>query len=74
MNDERIKEIQEEKIGITSVCDNIACIGCIFSKGDTQFDNTPHKSYCAIYSRESGKIKPKEVYFNGASCKYRREK
>ena len=74
MDKKRSEELQEEKIGVVAVCDNIVCQGCIFSTGSTPFDDTPYKSYCAIYSRDKGKIKPKDVYFNGAPCKYRREK
>lgn len=70
---ERFSEIESEKIGITSVCEDIVCKGCIFATGSTQFDDTPYKSYCGIYARDKGKIKPKDVYFKGAPCKYRRE-
>ena len=74
MEDKRTKELQEEKLGAVGVNETIACIGCIFAKGSTPFDDTPYKANCAIYSVESGKDKPNEVYFNGASCKYRRDK
>lgn len=74
MDEKRIKEIQEEKLGIASVHKDIVCIGCIFARGSTPLDDTPYKSNCAIYSVESGKIKPNEVYFDGKPCKYRRVK
>ncbi|MDL2301142.1 hypothetical protein LJC58_02180 [Lachnospiraceae bacterium OttesenSCG-928-D06] len=74
MDKARIDEIEQEKIGIRAVNEDIVCKGCIFSTGSTPFDNTPYKSYCTVYSRDNGKIKPKSVYFEGAPCKYRREK
>lgn len=74
MDKERVTQLQEEPLGVVAVCDDIVCKGCIFSTGSTPFDDTPNKSYCAIYTRDSGKMKPKDIYFNGAPCKYRREK
>lgn len=74
MDNQRMKEVQEEKLGVIGVNDNIVCKGCIFANGSTPFDDTPYKSNCAIYTREDGRDKPNEVYFNGAPCKYRKEK
>ena len=70
MTEERIKEIENEKL--TSWADNgKACIGCIFAYGDTLFDDTPDKGSCAIYQYPSSK--PENVYIEGHKCKYYRQ-
>ena len=69
---ERFIEITEEPIGVVSVNNSIVCVGCIFANGSTPFDDTPYKSNCAVYSRESGRNKPNAIYFDGKPCKYRR--
>ena len=74
MDEKRMKELQAEQLGAVGVNKDIACVGCIFARGSTPFDDTPYKSNCAIYSVESGKIKPNDVYFDGKPCKYRRIK
>lgn len=48
------------------------CEGCIFSHGNTQFDNSPDKCSCVIY--EYPNTKPDSVFIDGGICKYRREK
>ncbi len=73
MKHKRAKEIAKEHIGVIPVKNDIVCIGCVFSKGSTPFDDTPYKACCEIYSNDNGKTKPNEVYFEGKSCKYRRE-
>ena len=70
MNDERSKELTGEKL--SSWAENgKTCIGCIFSKGSTPFDDAPDKCSCAIYAYP--KIKPDAVFLEGGNCKYRRE-
>lgn len=46
------------------------CKTCIFAHGDPPFADIPEKSYCRIFTRESGKQKPPDVYYNGAECEY----
>ena len=69
MNEERIKELQEEKF--CSWAENgKACVGCMFAYGDTIMDNAPDKCSCIIYAYP--KIKPDYVYLDGEKCKYYR--
>lgn len=69
MNEERIKELKQEKL--TSWADNgKTCEGCIFAYGDTPFDDTPDKGSCAIYPYPS--TKPDSVYLDGGECKRKR--
>lgn len=46
------------------------CRSCRFSHGDPPFEDAPEKSYCMIYSRDSGEQKPPDVYYEGAECEY----
>lgn len=46
------------------------CKTCRFSHGEPPFEDSPMKSNCMIYSRDSGEEKPPEVYFDGGECEY----
>ena len=46
------------------------CRKCRFSRGNPPFEDSPEKSYCMIYSRDSGEQKPPEVYYDGGDCEY----
>lgn len=46
------------------------CKSCIFSHGKPPFADLPEKAYCVIYSKENGKVKHPDVYYNGAECEY----
>lgn len=71
MDKERAKEIQGERL--TSWGENgKSCEGCIFSHGNTPFDDAPDKSSCEVYKYP--KTKPDNVYINGGSCKYYRNR
>ena len=48
----------------------VYCRTCIFASGKPPFEDHPEKSYCRIYTREGGKQKPPEVYYEGAPCEY----
>lgn len=66
----RFKEIEQEKFN--SFGEGKTCEGCIFSKGDTPFDDAPDKCHCAIYTHPN-RVKPDKVFLEGGHCKYRRE-
>ena len=60
---------QNESAGFK--CGNpVKCRTCRFAHGDSPFENSPEKSYCMIYSRESGEQKPPDVYYDGGDCEY----
>lgn len=61
----------DELFGGRHVHPDIVCIGCMFSHGDPPFADSPQKSYCKVYRREDGMMKPKDVYFDGAPCEHR---
>lgn len=46
------------------------CKTCAHSHGKSIFENDPSKSYCEVYTRESGIQKPDNVYFDGAKCDF----
>lgn len=65
----RFDEIQKE--GLSSWEDNgKSCEGCIFSTGNTPFDNAPDKGSCEVYKYP--KTKPDSVFIEGNKCKYYR--
>lgn len=69
----RFNDIADEGLGVMAPVENICCKGCMFVSKDNPFSNEPHKGYCDVYSRESGKMKPDSILFEGKMCKYRRE-
>lgn len=71
MADSRSKELAEERFN-TWEDNGKACIGCIFSVGDTPFDDAPDKCSCAVYVYP--KTKPDSVFIEGHHCKYYRNK
>lgn len=46
------------------------CETCVFAHGKPPFADRPEKSYCRIYTREGGKQKPPDVYYEGARCEF----
>lgn len=68
-NKTKAKEVKQEIFG-TNKINPEQCKSCIFSKGEPPFEDSPMKNYCMIYTRESGRSKPKTVYFKGARCEY----
>lgn len=48
----------------------VYCKSCIFAHGNPPFEDMPEKSYCRIYTRNGGKQKPPDVYYEGAECEY----
>ncbi len=45
------------------------CRKCAFSHGGDIWSDSPEKSYCKIYTREIGIIKPASVLYGG-KCQY----
>lgn len=70
MDKKRMDEISQERL--TPFGEGKTCEGCIFSKGDTPFDDAPDKCSCAVYKYP--KTKPDSVFLDGGVCKYRRER
>lgn len=71
MDKKRVKELQEENL--TSWAENgKSCEGCIFAYGDTPYNDAPDKSSCEIYQYPN--TKPDNVYIDGGSCKYYRNR
>ena len=69
----KIADTWDQKTGFTeSENDNRCkyCKNCIFARGDPPFADAPEKAYCRIYTREGGKGKPPEVYYDGARCEF----
>lgn len=46
------------------------CKTCMFSHGESPFENSPEKAYCEIYTRADGIEKPDSVYFDGGECEF----
>ena len=46
------------------------CDTCQFAHGENVFENSPQKAYCGMYPKADGKMKPKDVYFQGGQCLY----
>lgn len=67
---ERDKELVKEIF--SPMGEGKTCEGCIFSKGSTPFDDAPDKCSCTVYPYP--KVKPDNVFLEGAQCKYRRER
>ena len=55
--------LQQNEIGGFKKANPKWCKSCRFSHGEPPFEDKPEKSYCMIYSRESGEQKPAEVYY-----------
>ena len=66
----RDEELRQERF-ISWADNGKTCIGCMFSNGDTPFDNSHSKCSCMIY--QYPKTKPDSVFLDGEPCKYRRE-
>ena len=67
----RAKDLAQEKF--TSWADNgKVCVGCVFSRGKTPFDDAPSKCSCGVYPYPE--TKPDSVFLDGENCRYRREK
>lgn len=62
---------KEEILGTKTVDpDKIVCRTCLYkNEGQTKY---PHytKSFCGIYTANSGRDKPNDVYFDNADCPF----
>lgn len=63
----------DEVLGCTQP-NPVWCKTCRFSQGKPPFEDAPDKSYCMIYSKDEGEMKPKEVYFDGEECDFYTER
>lgn len=60
-----------ELFGGKHVHDNILCVGCRYAHGNPPLADAPNKSYCKVYRREDGIMKPGAVCFGGGTWKFR---
>lgn len=70
MSKERFKEVVQE--GANRFGEGKTCVGCIFSKGSSPFEDAPEKCSCMVY--QYPKVKPDSVFLEEKSCKYRKER
>lgn len=69
MYKQKILESENEVWGCTRP-NPVWCRTCMFAHGKTPFEDAPDKSYCMIYRKSDGEMKPKEVLFDGEECEF----
>lgn len=60
----------ENSIGYALTAHAVACETCMFSHGEPPYADLPAKANCQVFTYESGRVKPEDVYFHGADCPY----
>jgi hypothetical protein len=67
---DRLKEDGEEFGSGFAFATNKACQTCLLAHGEPPWADSPGKSYCQIYERETGEDKPRSIAYDGAPCEY----
>lgn len=50
------------------------CMTCANAYGQPPFEDAPEKGFCAAFPHNKGIVKPREVFFDGAECKFYKKK